>query len=373
MKVLFIGYYREGSGWGHATRNYILALDRVGIDVVPRCINISNDDFDLPKRILELEKKNAKNCDVVIQKLLPHHMCYDGHFEKNIGLFVLESSNFKSTAWTNYINMMDENWVPCKHNLESCLNSDIYKPVYVIPEPYDDKKFEFGYEPLELPGMNEKFIFYFIGENTRRKNLAALIQAFHLEFSPVEPVELLIKTRTPGIPEEQQSSHIINFISGVKQGLKIYQNLDYYKKECLIIARVSDDDIMRIHATGHCFVMPSCGEAWAVPVADAMAFGNPVLANNCGGMRDQIENIGGGILINNREVPCVGAMDTFPDLYTSREKWYAIDVSDLRQQMRRIYENKEVRKMLSQNGINNSHIYNYESVGKIMKSRLEAL
>jgi glycosyltransferase involved in cell wall biosynthesis len=372
MKVLFIGYYRENSGWGHATRNWILALDKVGVDIVPRCVRISNDDPQLPQRIIELEKKDTKNCDIVIQKLLPHHMCYDGHFYKNISAFLLESSNCKYSSWPSYINMMDEVWVPCPDNKRACLNSNIYKPIHIIPETYDDTKFELGYEPLDIPFLRNKFVFYFIGENTRRKNLAALIQAFHLEFSPAEPVELLIKSRTPGVPNEQQSQYLHGNIQEIKKNLKIYQNLNAYKKECIITDHISDVDIMKIHATAHCLVMPSCSEGWNIPISEAMAFGNPVIANNCGGMQYQIKNVEGGLLVKNHKVPCIGALDTLPDLYTSRETWHAIDVADLRIKMRNVYEDKELRNKLSKNGVCNSRIFNYENVGRMMKERFEA-
>ena len=40
MKVLYIGNYRDGTGWANACINNILALDSVGVDVVPRAIPI---------------------------------------------------------------------------------------------------------------------------------------------------------------------------------------------------------------------------------------------------------------------------------------------------------------------------------------------
>ena len=55
MKVLYIGCYREGTGWGQAAIDYILAMDSVGIDVVPRAVKLNNNQPELPQRILELE------------------------------------------------------------------------------------------------------------------------------------------------------------------------------------------------------------------------------------------------------------------------------------------------------------------------------
>ena len=38
MKVLYIGHYKDGTGWGNAALNNILALNSAGVDVVPRAI-----------------------------------------------------------------------------------------------------------------------------------------------------------------------------------------------------------------------------------------------------------------------------------------------------------------------------------------------
>ena len=56
MKVLYIGCYRDGTGWAQAAIDYILAMDSAGIDVVPRAIKLNSNNPELPKRILELEK-----------------------------------------------------------------------------------------------------------------------------------------------------------------------------------------------------------------------------------------------------------------------------------------------------------------------------
>ena len=59
MKVLYIGCYRDGTGWAQATIDYILSMDAAGIDVVPRPIKLNNNKPDIPKRIIELEKKDS--------------------------------------------------------------------------------------------------------------------------------------------------------------------------------------------------------------------------------------------------------------------------------------------------------------------------
>ena len=84
MRVLYIGCYRDGTGWGQAAIDYILAMDSVGIDVVPRAVKLNSNIAELPDRILELENKSSRGCNVCIQHVLPHMMDYNGKFEKNI-------------------------------------------------------------------------------------------------------------------------------------------------------------------------------------------------------------------------------------------------------------------------------------------------
>ena len=78
MKVLYLGNWRDGTGWGNAAQGYILSLDAAGIDVVPRHIKLNDREIEVPERILELERRSHKNCDVVIQHVLPHYLDYNG-------------------------------------------------------------------------------------------------------------------------------------------------------------------------------------------------------------------------------------------------------------------------------------------------------
>ena len=100
MKVLYIGCYRDGTGWAHAAQDYILSLDTVNIEVVPRFVKLNDNFAEIPKRIEDLENNDDKNCDVVIQHVLPHLMDYRGDFQKNIALYVTETDHgFQTNLW----------------------------------------------------------------------------------------------------------------------------------------------------------------------------------------------------------------------------------------------------------------------------------
>lgn len=344
MKVLFVSNCRDQSGWAFAAQDYALAMDAAGIDVVVRTIKLNPINGEVYPRVLELEKKSDKNCDVVIQKVLPHMMSYNGKFKKNIGLFVTETSHFRNCSWASYLNVMDEIIVPSSSCKIACDNTNIKKPVHVIPEPYDEEKFSLGYEPMDLGLAENSFKFYFIGENIKRKNLSTLIRAFHLEFKPWEPVDLVMKTNMPGIPEDQQEKSLQEFIRKIKYDLKLYNNLNKYRGEVVLLGNLSNLDIMRLHATCHCYVAPSFGEAWGRSSFDALAFGNPVLATKGCGMDDYLPE---EFLVSSKDGPVIGAVDSFGELLVGNELWHYIDLLELMKKMRIIYENYQGWKNLA--------------------------
>ena len=134
MKILYVGCYRDGTGWANAAQGYILALDKAGVEVVPRFVKLNSGFNQIPSRIEELESNSDKDCDIVIQHVLPHHMDFNGNFDKNIALYVTETSHCKNTSWPDRINLMDEAWVPNSFMAnEASANSQICTPHYKVP------------------------------------------------------------------------------------------------------------------------------------------------------------------------------------------------------------------------------------------------
>ncbi len=371
MKVLYIGHYFELSGWGVAGRNYIRAMDSVGIDLCCRAIKFDKSKPTDPL-ILELENKDIKNCDIVIQNILCHLMEYDGNFKKNIGMFSSETLSIKPTSWPANLNLMDECWVinnMSKKVTEECVDV----PVKVVPHATDITKFEETYpEPKFDQEIQDTFKFYFIGEAIQRKNLHTLLKAFHIEFGLDEPVSLVIKSSYPGLNGQQCQEHITNIINQIKTGLRLYPSINHYHKEILITDRWSEKDLYGLHQACDCFVMPSCGEAWCIPAFDSLGFGNPVIATNTGGMADYIKSSVNGWLIPTREEPVFAMNHTaFVDLNTARETWHNPSVLDLMKCMRLVFEqSKEDKEKMSDRCKDSVQKYSYENIGNHIKDLL---
>jgi len=374
MKLLYIGVYRDGTGWGQAAIDYMLSLDAAGVEVVARPLKLNATQHEPPARILELEAREARGCDVVVQHVLPHQMDFDGHFASNVALYASETSNFKDSAWASRLNCMDKALVINRQMVDAARTSGVTIPVSVVPHATNIERFMQSYEPLDILKPYREtgdFLFYFVGELVRRKNLSALIQAFHLEFDPSEPVQLVIKTNQSGVSKDDVEARVRILATEMKEGLKLHGGRpEFYKEEVLVLDRLTDHGILRLHSACDCFVMPSYGEAWCLPAFDAMAMGRTPIVTACTGFLDYLSDCQGW-LVPARQEPVCGATDTFSDLFTGNEQWWSIDVPCLRRAMREAYSNKELRISKGVNGVERAHDFTYHNVGHTMRRLLD--
>jgi glycosyltransferase involved in cell wall biosynthesis len=362
LKILFCSPFRDGTGYSKAGIEYIMSMDAVGLEVVPRCIKLNSYiDRDVPQRILELEQKDEQNCNICVQHILPSIMEYNGNFTKNIGLFAWETSSFTKSNWVEHLNLMNEIWTISRYQAIACQNSGVLSNLRIIPHAVNLEKFDSSYEkPKELEQcLQSDFIFYTIGEFTRRKNFTALLKAFYLEFDPVEPVQLVIKT----------TQNLDDFINRTAAGLKLYGNLKYYKKPIVITRRFSDNEIYGLHYHSNCYISTSYGEACCLPILDAIGFGKTPISPDNTGYNNYNSNLVGWT------VPCTetnvfGMVESLPELYSGNEIWYEISVTELQRAMREAYQNEKLKREKSEAGVKYIQRFSHFNIGTLIKNIL---
>jgi glycosyltransferase involved in cell wall biosynthesis len=355
MKILYIGHYKDGTGWGDAAKNNILALHKAGVNVVPRAISYNNSDSETDETILELEKATTEGCDVCIQHTLPHNYVYDANF-KNIGYIDTETSDFLETGWHKSINMMDELWVPAEYVKNACIKSGVTIPIKIVPHCINVSEYSENVKGAKVKELNNTFNFVFVGEFTERKNIRALVRAFHTEFHPRESVNLYIKTS--GL----EVSKIESYCESIKKGLKLRSN---YKNDLIISGRIKKEDYISILNQCHCFIMPSRGEGFCIPALEAMCLGIPSLYTS--GIA--VEEFAVGEAVNSRDEPCFGGIESLPNLYTANSTWKEIDISDLQIKMRSQYL-KGLSDETRQRCKEEANKYSHENIGKLCKELL---
>lgn len=358
---------RDGTGYSKGATEYIKALNEV-CEVVCRPVKLNNAKPELEELILEFENRSSKDCDVNIQYILPSFFEYSGYFKQNIGFFASETDNFSCSNWPEKLNLMDKVFVINPTMLDSLKNSGVDRPTYNVSHPIDLAKCRKRYDPYPLPTQEDTFKFYTISETNRRKNLGALLKAFHTEFDTDEPVDLVIKGTSPMEPEELKHK-MTEYCNEIKKGLKVYQNEKQYKQEVLLTSRFTENQLMELHTACDCYVCPSFGEAWAIPAMEATAIGKPVIVTEGIGTATFLTPETSWIVPSYKE-SCFGMVDSLPDLYISSEYWRNICVDGLRKSMREAYENRSLLAEKAANGIDHTDQYSYESVGKRM---LEAI
>jgi glycosyltransferase involved in cell wall biosynthesis len=362
MNILLIAPYRTYSGWGEGGKHLAKALNTMGHNLAIRPIYMSNEidlQFNDPE-LIKLEKTHYDHYDVVIQRVLPQYFRRIPH-ALSILACVFETSNVRTTPWWIHINSADAILVPSKYEKQCLLDNRVSSPVYNISEAIDISKYDEPHEPITE--LKNSFNFYFVGECIERKNLKALLIAFHREFHYNEPVQLVIKTTG-------NYQNVYNVIADIKKNLRIYQDHTMYKNEMIICGMVSDKHLHNIHKNCHCLVMPSYGEAYCRPVVDALGYGNTPIVTDNTGMTDYI-NKSNGYIVRSILEPVYTNQPPLSDIYTARENWANIDILHLMECMRHAYETHQQSTI--KNNTPNMQQFSYQQIGRNIQQTLNDL
>jgi len=341
MRILFIGPYRQNDGWGNASKHFLKSLCMTEHDIAARPIYLNNqlsynelsEDDD---EIVVAENSRSEHFDVIIQNSLPNLFRRYGDC-KNIGISFFESS-IDNTIWPNSIRLMDQMWV--SSNWEKSIVGKYCEKVNVVPIPLSgsgvisDTKTERRF----FNGNSHELRFYFVGENTTRKNIKALITAFHLEFKDFEQVKLILKLNNVGKSPEETYLESSKFINNIKSELGLHSDPSRYKSEILITEFLSDDDLQGLHEQCDCFVMPSSGEGFCIPAFEALNNGSWVIANKNTSISDYITSTENGYLVESERVPAIAPDRPLNFLYNGRDYWYEVSIDSLRDSMRSVYD-----------------------------------
>lgn len=370
-KILFISHGLESSGWGVAARGYINAMDTAGLDVVPRFVTLGSANHKLSPRLQELSEKDSKGCNICIQHVLPHLLDYNGRFDRNIALAVYENLGAGMSNWQTKIDCFDELWTASRYAAECFRSMSVTIPIEVVPHAFDMSVYSKSYEPISHPELDGNFIFYTIADLNRRKDIGSLIKSFHLAFTPNEGVKLLIKTSKHGLTPNQCAESLSRDCKAIKEGMKLYRRAEDYIDEVIIPEFLEEEELMRVHSTGHCFVSTSHGEAWNQPLFDAASMGKFCIHTQ---QDSEIPHYdyAAGIPVPCHDTISFGS-EGFFELGSSREIYSQVEPHVLAGIMRNVYENRDNTKYskMCENNARANQRYSFENVGNHIKTLLE--
>lgn len=369
MKLLYIAPYNESSGWGISARAMLACMYQADIDVVPRPAKFDSYQPIKERWLEELEAKSHDQYDAVLHYLPPDNLFYNNGLGKNISYFLCETEDIVATHWLSRLGLMDEIWCPTEFVKTALIKSGFTKPIKIVPIPCDTSVYYKSW-PVYPQIKKEKqgdFLFYNIADFNQRKNIAALVKAFHMEFSYNEPVNLCLKISKNQVCHDEYKVNLREWLNNIKAGLKIGQTKD---EILLPETYLTDEEIYGIHKGCDVFVSPSRGEGHCIPLINAIGFGRPPITTNWSSPAEYV-NESNGWLVNYRLQPCFGMQSFGGSLYSSKQMWAEIDVIHLRECMREAYEDRSLREDKSDGCADSIEQFGYENVGCIIKKALQ--
>ena len=218
----------------------------------------------------------------------------------------------------------DEVWVPTAWHVEAYAAAGVERRrLLAVPEPVDVDFF--APDADAKPGA--PFVFFSNFKWEARKGWDVLLEAYWSAFTKSDGVRLLLKTYLPsweaGPPD--LNLHVEAFARqlGKRRG-------DLAAVELHVDESTSRGALAEMYRGADAFVLPTRGEGWGLPIAEAMASGLPVIATNFSGPTAFLTDDNSYPLRVARRLPGGQAEPS---------------VADVAQAMRRVRENtKEARR-----------------------------
>jgi glycosyltransferase involved in cell wall biosynthesis len=260
--------------------------------------------------------------------------------------FVIGRSMFETDRipqnWVGPCNeIADIVWVPSKFNMETFSRSGVnITHLDTVPSAIDVFHFDPAlHTPLHSPEFkdSEKFRFLSVMKWEPRKAWDVLITAFLEEFSsPPEKdrVILIIRSKLDSKNRAEYQNLVNEFLArtnktpaDIPQILFMDELIPYMKLPAL-------------YNTVDCFVLPSHGEGWGLPLMEAMAMEVPTIGTNWSGNTEFMNEKNSYLIQVQKMDPAV----------EKGHQWASPSLVHLRQLLRKCYSNRTEAKAKAQKG-----------------------
>jgi glycosyltransferase involved in cell wall biosynthesis len=362
--VRYVGYLAEGTGYGQAAREHLMALAATGVPVGARSIllgggrpvEVPPDARHFPE-VARLAERALPYDTVVVHTPPEIFSAVREPGRRNVGVAAWETEDTPE-AWREPIAAMDELWVPSEFCARA-FRRTTRSPVAVIPHPITEP------EPRErfFPGVaDDVFLFASVFEWSDRKNPEGLVRAFRAAFAGRRDVGLLLKVglRFGGNPK--------TLLASLRRLLPPWRSPPIY-----VLAQTSTSPavLAQIYARADAYVSLHRAEGFGLCMAEAMAAGKPVVATGYSGNLEFMDDTS-AFLVDYDMVPIEQRL-SFLRFFDPKMRWAEPKLDHAVAQLRRCVEDSFARRAIAARGKANVLTQlDPRRVGALMKQRVEA-
>lgn len=359
MKLAFTAFVLDPTGFGEAARRLLAALESAGLEVAPGLVLTDGNGQCRPEGPV---KAFVERAPIALPDVhLIHATAMD--FPR---LSVATKRQIGATCWeTDTLHPrsvegcagLDEVWIPSAHNLG--VFTDAGLKARIIPYPVLEPPSGTG--DLGLGIRDSTFVFYSVLTWQERKNPLGLLTSYLTGFTADDDVELILKISGPqNWIRERAERDLANLLEAL--------SLPSPPRVRILTGPWAEDRLWRLHARGDCFVLLTRGEAYGLPILDALGSGSQIITTAYGGALDFLCSGGnprpGVHLVRIRMTPVV---QRYPH-FNGTQCWADPDLLHARRLMRVVFQSRDGRAPKVRPDLSP---LSTESVGKLVREALD--
>jgi len=362
VRVLYSGLLRSPASWARVGREFLAALQRLGVEVGALRMRgfLHAPQFPLPPGVREVARGDFS---ADIELTFAHPGLYHRlRTPRRAGILVYEADRMPA-QWAPAIRRsLDILLLPSEFCRRGALAASVPSHlVRTVPFGVNGRIFGPGAEPPASP-----FIFLTVASPHHRKGLRELLLAYRAAFSAADDVRLLIKTTyDPGKRPRRFPWEIASFRELLAEGRLDDPTAPPVKFQA---GTLFDEDLARLYRAAHAYVQPSYGEGFGLAALEAASCGCAVITTN----------FGAGAEVFDREsalqVPCE-PVSAGPYEY-DRDSGGLMgkpDVLALAHAMRSVWEDRALLARLRRRARDVASRYSWDEAGRQLRGYLHEL
>jgi len=347
--------WADNSGYAVAAKGYLRVLRNSGLELTWTPMLPSEKGYteasDIAGELSELVGRDIRY-DTVLVHTPPEYFAHWVERERPLGRRIFGYTVWELEGlpkhWPAALNRLDGVLVPTHANAEAFLRSGVTVPIHVVPhlsqfELEPSPKAEDRRRLHDLIGVDRlkrsPFVFYTIGQWSRRKGLDATLAAYRFAFTAEDPVLLVIKTSARDMTQLKRDWRV-GFRRRHPSPLETVafgQRPGSPKVAVIADETLASSTIHALHELGDCYISLARAEGWGLGTFDAARIGKPVIVTGWGGQAEYLDGDDWRVAYDMtpvREPPWLSS-------YKADQLWAEPSVADAARKLRSVFANRQ--------------------------------